>query len=84
MCVELDFVCVNSCLTLSRLRVRVKAMQQVIETQSNRLATFTAESEAASLCRQDESTGQGDTLTVKECLVLKIRGFCMLHSCVQC
>ena len=34
-------------------------MQQVIETQSNRLATFTAEKEAASLGRQDESTGQG-------------------------
>ena len=42
-----------------RLRLRVKAMQHVIETQSNRLAAFSAEKEAASLSRQDESTGQG-------------------------
>lgn len=34
-------------------------MQQVVETQSNRLAAFTAEKEVASLSRQDESTGQG-------------------------
>ena len=39
--------------------MRVKAMQQVVEDQSNRLASFTAEKEAAALNRQDQSTGQG-------------------------
>lgn len=34
-------------------------MQQVIESQSRRLAGFTAEKEAAALGHQDESTGQG-------------------------
>lgn len=43
-----------------RLRLRVKAMQQVIESQSNRLANLTAEKEAAKLDRHDESTGQGN------------------------
>lgn len=35
-------------------------MQQVIESQSNRLANLTAEKEAAKLDHHDESTGQGN------------------------
>ena len=42
-----------------RLRLRVKAMQQVIQTQSDRIAADMADRVAASLNHQDESTGQG-------------------------
>ncbi len=37
----------------------MKALQQVIESQSTRLSKLTAEKEAAHLGHQDESTGQG-------------------------
>ena len=39
--------------------MRVKAMQQVIDTQSNRIAALAAEKELAAMGHQDESTGQG-------------------------
>lgn len=42
-----------------RLRIRVKAIQAVVESQSNRLASLTAQKEVAALGHQDESTGQG-------------------------
>ena len=42
-----------------RYRVRLKALQAVIDQQSSRLATLSAEREAAALCHQDQSTGQG-------------------------
>ena len=42
-----------------RLRIRVKALQAVVESQSNRLASLAAEKDIATLGRQDESTGQG-------------------------
>lgn len=50
--------------TLNRLRMRIKALQQVVESQSSRLATFVAEKDAATLGRQDESTGQGCSVCV--------------------
>ena len=42
--------------------MRVKAMQQVIESQSSRIAALAAEKEVAALGHQDESTGQGEWL----------------------
>ena len=39
--------------------MRIKAMQQVIESQSSRIAALAAEKEVAALGHQDESTGQG-------------------------
>lgn len=41
-----------------KLRVRVKAMQQVVESQSCRLANLIAEKEVSTFGHQDESTGQ--------------------------
>lgn len=38
-------------------------MQAVVESQSNRLASLTAEKEVANLGQQDESTGQGNGFT---------------------
>ena len=46
-------------LIMCRLRLQIKAMQQVIDSQSKRLASLAAEREAAILGHQDESTGQG-------------------------
>ena len=37
----------------------MKAIQAVVESQSNRLASLTAQKEVAALGHQDESTGQG-------------------------
>ena len=38
----------------------MKSLQQVIESQSERIAGMAADRELASLGRQDESTGQGE------------------------
>ena len=46
-------------LSSARLRLRVKAMQQVIDSQAERLAVLSAQRDAAALGRHDESTGQG-------------------------
>jgi len=42
--------------------MRVKAMQQVIDSQSDRIAALAADKEAVALGHQDESTGQGTPL----------------------
>ncbi|CAI8031369.1 Kinesin-like protein KIF21B, partial [Geodia barretti] len=41
-----------------KLRLRVKSLQQVIESQSERIAGMAADKELAALGRHDESTGQ--------------------------
>ena len=55
----MELTCLLMILLYFRLRIRVKAMQAVVESQSNRLASLTAEKEVATLGQQDESTGQG-------------------------
>ena len=42
-----------------RLRMRIKAIQQVVDSQASRIATLAAEKEVAALGHQDEYTGQG-------------------------
>lgn len=44
---------------LQRLRMRIKAMQQVVDSQASRIAALAAEKEVAALGHQDEYTGQG-------------------------
>ena len=39
--------------------MRVKSLQQVIDSQSERMAAMATDRELAALGRQDESTGQG-------------------------
>ena len=51
--------CSSGAVHIFRLRVRVKGLQQVVESQSKRLADLTVEKEAAVFAHQDESTGQG-------------------------
>lgn len=45
--------------------MRIKAMQQVVESQSSRIAALAAEKEVAALGHQDESTGQGQQIYTK-------------------
>ena len=44
--------------------MRVKAMQQVIDSQTERIAALAAEKEAVALGHHDESTGQGNSLWI--------------------
>ena len=39
--------------------MRIKAMQQVVDSQASRIAALAAEKEVAALGHQDEYTGQG-------------------------
>ena len=52
--------------------MRVKALQQVIDSQSSRLATLSTEKEAAAFGLQDESTGQGTFGYAFKCQVVSI------------
>ena len=54
-------------------------MQQVIETQSDRIAAYMADREAASLSHQDESTGQGVRVCVCVCACIWMK-YC-LYTC---
>ncbi len=47
-----------------RLRIRVKALQQVIDTQSTKIASLMTQREMAAIGQQDESTGQGTVYNV--------------------
>ena len=50
--------------------MRIKAMQQVVESQSTRIAALAAEKEMAALGHQDESTGQGEYIQhCRDCLI---------------
>lgn len=40
--------------------MRIKAMQQVVDSQASRIAALAAEKEVAALGHQDEYTGQGE------------------------
>ena len=40
--------------------MRIKAMQQVVDSQASRIAALAAEKEVAALGHQDEYTGQGN------------------------
>ena len=44
---------------LCRLRIRVKGLQQVIDSQSTKIASLLTQRELTALRRADESTGQG-------------------------
>ena len=47
-----------------RLRLRVKSLQQVIDSQAERMASLAADRELAALGHHDESTGQGEGVSV--------------------
>ena len=42
--------------------MRIKAMQQVVDSQASRIAALAAEKEVAALGHQDEYTGQGEEI----------------------
>jgi hypothetical protein len=44
--------------------MRIKAMQQVVDSQASRIAALVAEKEVAALGHQDEYTGQGKANSV--------------------
>ncbi len=46
----------------ARLRLRIKGIQQVVESQSTSIASLTAERDCLIMGHQDESTGQGKYL----------------------
>ena len=81
-CYPLSVIAEWVCSMLCRLRVRVKAMQQVIETQSDRIAAYMADREAAFLSHQDESTGQGTCVCVCVCVCVCMCGVCVVCVCV--
>ncbi len=55
---------ISSLSLLQRLRMRIKAMQQVVDSQASRIAALVAEKEVAALGHQDEYTGQGKANSV--------------------
>ena len=65
--------------------MRVKAMQQVIDSQTERIAALAAEKEAVALGHHDESTGQGNTVDssphLPVILVQVIRPGLLIVSC---
>ncbi len=56
-------MCVCVCDVLShRLRIRVKGLQQVIDSQGTKIASLLTEREMTALGHADENTGQGTSL----------------------
>ena len=46
--------------SINRLRLRLKAMQQVVDAQSERLALYQTEKDVHNMSHHDHSTGQGE------------------------
>lgn len=62
--VECASMIVTWCCFCVRLRLRLKAMQQVVDAQSERLALYQSEKDILNMSHQDHSTGQGEYVHV--------------------